>query len=87
MRFNVRNPMNFEGKIQHLCASRLPESVSAAMTYYTYKPNTMEAETWRIEVQDQPRQIIPHLQNNQSKRNWRIGSSGSEGVAGRHIGF
>jgi hypothetical protein len=36
-----------------------------------------EAEIRRIKVQGQPGQIVPrlHLQNNQSKMNWRYGSS------------
>jgi hypothetical protein len=36
---------------------------------------TWQAETWRIMARGQPRQIDPHRQNNQSKMNWRCGSS------------
>jgi hypothetical protein len=41
-------------------------------------PATWAAEIWRITVRGQPRQIVlktPHLQNNQSKMDWRCDSS------------
>jgi hypothetical protein len=40
---------------------------------------TWEAEIGKTMVQGQPRKIIwetPHLQNNQSKMDWRCGSNG-----------